>query len=166
MSPSAVYALQRLLRLFRAEALRVFDHHFRQSNDGIERRAQLVAHAGDELRLVLARLPELPALVLDFVEQPHVLDCDHRLIGERGDHLDLLVGNGRVTERASTNTPIGCPSRSSGTASTERRPVLSWASLHVYSGSAKTSGTWTVLPSCKARPTTVPRPTLITTLLK
>src|SRR5262249_31306712 len=92
MSPSAVYALQRLLRLFRAEARRVFDHHFRQSNDGIERRAQLVAHTGDELRLVLARLPELPALVLDFVEQPQVLDCDHRLIGERGDHLDLLVG--------------------------------------------------------------------------
>jgi hypothetical protein len=51
-----------------------------------------------------------------------------------------------------TSTPIGCPSRSSGTASTERKRVLSWASLHVYSRSAKTSGTWTVLPSSKARP--------------
>ena len=70
MSPSAVYPLQRLLRLFRAEARRVFNHHFGKPDDGVERRAQLVAHAGDELRLVLARLPELPALVLDFVEQP------------------------------------------------------------------------------------------------
>ena len=42
-----------------------------------------MAHAGDELRLVLARLCELPVLVLDFVEQPHVLDGDYRLVGER-----------------------------------------------------------------------------------
>jgi hypothetical protein len=32
--------------------------------------AQLVAHAGQELRLALARLRQLPALVLDFIEQP------------------------------------------------------------------------------------------------
>ena len=35
---------------------------------------------------------QLTALVLDFVEQPHVLDCDHGLIGEGGHELDLLVG--------------------------------------------------------------------------
>ncbi len=62
------------------------------AEDGVERRAQLVAHIGEELRLVLARLRELPALVLDLVEQPHVLDRDHRLVGEGGDQLDLLVG--------------------------------------------------------------------------
>jgi hypothetical protein len=45
--PSAVHALQRFLRLFSAEARRVFDHHFGQSDDGIERRAQLVADAHD-----------------------------------------------------------------------------------------------------------------------
>jgi hypothetical protein len=49
VSTSAVHALQWLLRLFCSEPRRVFDHHFRQSNDGIERRAQLVAHTGDEL---------------------------------------------------------------------------------------------------------------------
>src|SRR5262249_15943492 len=70
----------------------VRDHHFGQSDDGIERRAKLVAHAGDELRLVLVRLCELATLVLDFVEQPHVLDRDHRLVGEGGHQLDLLVG--------------------------------------------------------------------------
>ena len=41
-----------------------------------------MAHVGEELRLVLACLRELAALVLDFVEQPHVLDGDHRLVGE------------------------------------------------------------------------------------
>src|SRR5262249_62211025 len=54
--------------------------------------AQLVAHAGYELRLVLARLRELPVLILDFVEQPHILNRDHSLIGKGLDQLDLLVG--------------------------------------------------------------------------
>ena len=39
-----------------------------EPDDGVERGAQLVAHAGDELRLVLARHLQLPVLVLDFVE--------------------------------------------------------------------------------------------------
>jgi hypothetical protein len=29
---------------------------------------------------------------LHLVEQPHVLDCDHRLVGEGLDQFDLLVG--------------------------------------------------------------------------
>ena len=41
---------------------------------------------------MLARQFELTALVLDFVEQPHVLNRDHRLVGEGFDQLDLLVG--------------------------------------------------------------------------
>src|SRR5262249_6106820 len=65
MSSSAVHTLQRLLRLLSAKARRVADHHLRQPDDGIERGAQLMAHAGDEVRLVLARLSQLPALVLD-----------------------------------------------------------------------------------------------------
>src|SRR5262249_33886324 len=94
VSPSAVHALQWLLRLFCAEARRVFDHHLGQSDDGVERRAQLVAHAGDELRLVLAGLLELSVFLLDFVEQPHVLDRDGRLVSKRTDQLDLLFGEG------------------------------------------------------------------------
>ena len=92
VSAGAVHALQRLQRLLRAEARRVGDHHLGQPDDGVERRAQLVAHAGDELRLVLARLCKLAVLVLDFVEQPHVLDRDHRLVGEGLHERDLLVG--------------------------------------------------------------------------
>ena len=67
-------------------------HQFGVAQDGIERRAQLMAHIGQELRLVLARLFELSALVLDFVEKPDVLDSDRRLVGECGSQLDLLVG--------------------------------------------------------------------------
>ena len=51
-----------------------------------------MAHIGEELRLVLARLRKLAALVLDFIEQPHILDCDHRLVGEGSDQFDLAVG--------------------------------------------------------------------------
>ena len=56
---------QHLLRRLTVSAVR---HQFGIAQDGVERRAQLVAHVGEELRLVLARLFELPALVLDFVE--------------------------------------------------------------------------------------------------
>ncbi|HEY7087465.1 MAG TPA: IS66 family insertion sequence element accessory protein TnpB [Tepidisphaeraceae bacterium] len=54
--------------------------HVGEPDDGVERRAQLVAHARYELRLVLAGLPELAVLVLDFLKQPHVFDRDHRLV--------------------------------------------------------------------------------------
>jgi len=51
-------------------SFRVLAQHLADANDGVERRAQLVAHIGEELRLVLACFRELPALVLDFIEQP------------------------------------------------------------------------------------------------
>ena len=90
---------------------------------------------------MLARLRELAALVLDFVEQPHVLDRDHRLVGEGRDQLDLLVGERPHRRCASTSiTPIGMPSRSSGTPSMVRKPPIFCASASVYSGSACTSG--------------------------
>ena len=85
VGPGGIHTAQRFQRLFRAEACRVGDHHLGQADDGVEGGAQLVAHAGEELRLALARLRQLPALVLDFVEQPYILDRDHRLVGESDD---------------------------------------------------------------------------------
>jgi hypothetical protein len=41
---------------------------------------------------VLARLSKLSALLLDFVKQLDVLDCDSGLIGERRRKFDLLIG--------------------------------------------------------------------------
>jgi hypothetical protein len=64
----AIDALQRLQRLLGAEARGVLHHHVGEPNDGVERRAQLMAHAGNELRFVLARLLQLAVFVLDFVK--------------------------------------------------------------------------------------------------
>ncbi len=64
----AMHALERLGGFFGAEAGAVGDHHLGQADNGVERGAQLVAHAGHELRLVLARQFELTALLLDFLE--------------------------------------------------------------------------------------------------
>src|SRR5262249_60083433 len=59
----------------------------------------LMAHAGDELRLVLARHLELAALVLEFSsastqfgQQPSILDGYDSLGSEVLNQLDLLVG--------------------------------------------------------------------------
>src|SRR5438128_10703640 len=60
-----------------------------EPDDGVERRAQLVAHVREELALVPARDLELAALLLDFVEQTYVLDRDRRLVRERLDEFDL-----------------------------------------------------------------------------
>jgi hypothetical protein len=71
---------------------RVFDHHLGQPDNGVERRAQLVAHAGDELRLVLARQLQLAALVLDLAEQAGVLDSQHGLGCERLQEMNSSLG--------------------------------------------------------------------------
>jgi hypothetical protein len=49
MGPGGIHPAQRFQRLFRAEARRVGDHHLGQADDGVERGAQLVAHAGTTL---------------------------------------------------------------------------------------------------------------------
>src|SRR5262249_29684431 len=43
-------------------------------------------------RLLPQRFAQLLGALLHLVEQPHVLDGDHRLIGERGGEFDLLSG--------------------------------------------------------------------------
>ena len=52
------------------QCLRILPQHLGDTDDGVERRAQLVAHIGKELRLVLACFRELATFVLDFLEQP------------------------------------------------------------------------------------------------
>src|SRR5262249_33652264 len=74
--------------------LRILAQHLADADDGVERRAQLVAHVGEKLRFVLACLGELAALVLDFVKQADVLDRNHGLVGEGGCQFDLLIREG------------------------------------------------------------------------
>ena len=59
-----------------------FLHQLGVAEDGGERGPQLVAHVGDELRLVLAGDLELAALLGDLLEQARVLERDGRLVGE------------------------------------------------------------------------------------
>ena len=48
------------------------------------------------------------------LEQAHVLDRDRCLVGERGDELDLLIGERpHLVTRHMRDTPIGVPSRNS-----------------------------------------------------
>src|SRR5262249_6028962 len=76
-------------------------------DDGVERGAQFVAHVRQELRLVLARLGKLAALVLDFVEQTHVFERNHRLVGKGRDKLNLLVTEGAFSFASQNDNPDG-----------------------------------------------------------
>jgi hypothetical protein len=83
---NAIERLGVLLRRFR-----ILPQHLADADDGIEGRAQLVAHVGEELRFVLACFGELTAFLLNFVEQSHVFDGDDRLVGKGGQQLHLPV---------------------------------------------------------------------------
>jgi hypothetical protein len=61
-----------------------------EAEDGVEGRAQLVGHAGEELALRLVRALQLAVLLLDLAEEARILDRDHGLIGEGLDQRDLL----------------------------------------------------------------------------
>src|SRR2546422_11305329 len=127
MSPSAVHALQRLLRLFRAEPRGVRDHHFGQPDDGIERRAQLVAHAGDDCDLCsLARTFSI-AIAAWSAKVVTSSIC--------------LSVNGSTVLRVKTSTPVGVPSRSIGTPRTVRTLANPDPTVSLISGSAFVSTT-------------------------
>src|SRR3954471_10322315 len=74
-----VHALERLGEACELGAFGLLSQHFRETNDGIKRRAQLMAHIRQELRFVLARNLKLAALLLDLAEQARVLDREHGL---------------------------------------------------------------------------------------
>ena len=97
-------------------------------DERVEHRLQIERRAADDLEhvggggLLLQRFGQIVGALLHLVEQPHVLDRDHGLVGEGGDQLDLLVGERAHLARASaTSTPIGAPSRSIGTPSMVRK---------------------------------------------
>ena len=64
-----------------------------------------------------------------------------------------LALNGRAASRVSVMTPIGTPSRSSGTPSMARKLPTLLASGQWYSVSAATSGMWMMRRSSAVRPT-------------
>ena len=79
-------------------------------------------HAQDRggRRLLLQCRRQLARARLHLVEQAHVLDRDHGLVGEGRHELDLPVGEGPHIERVRDMTPIGMSPRSIGTPSAVR----------------------------------------------
>ena len=66
-------------------------------DQGVEHRLQVDGRAADDLknlagrRLLLQRFGDFGVARLKLLEQPHVLDSDHGLVGEGPQQLDLLL---------------------------------------------------------------------------
>src|SRR5262249_15938772 len=90
MGARSVDVLQVLFLLL----VQLTEHPIRQdrgeTDDGIQRRPQLVRHVRQELRLVLAGYFELAALILDLAEQARVLDGERGLCGKGPQEVDHL----------------------------------------------------------------------------
>src|SRR5262245_19700086 len=85
--------IQRFRALRLVEALL---HQLGVAEDGGERGSQLMAHVGDELRLVLTGDLELAALLGDLIKEARILQRDCRLVGkglhQANDGLRKLAG--------------------------------------------------------------------------
>ena len=88
-------------------------------SDRVEHRLGVGGRAADDAQNLRCRRLLLERF-LRLVEQPHVLDRDHRLGGERFEELDLFIGERRTSSRRMRITPIAVSSRSSGTARKDR----------------------------------------------
>src|SRR5262245_880648 len=72
----------------------------RRVGDGVEHGLDVRGRTGDDVEnfadsgLIFQRFGELARARLYFVEEPHVLDRDHRLVAEGREQLYLLVGEG------------------------------------------------------------------------
>ena len=92
-------------------------------DDGLENRVGSRWRPADHIKhfarrgLMFQRFSQFLGTRLHLVEQTHVLDRNHRLVGESRDQLYFLSVNGCTRRRSTAITPIGVPSRRSGTAS-------------------------------------------------
>src|SRR5205809_5457642 len=92
MPAGRVDVLQVVVLLFVDVSEQTLKQYFRKSDDRIQRRAELMRHVGQELRLVLVRDLELSSFVLDFAEESRVLDGDDCLVRESLQQCDVLLG--------------------------------------------------------------------------
>ena len=133
--------------------------HLREADDRVERRAQLVRHVGEELRLVLVGQLELAALGLDLVEQARVLDRDHGLVGEGLQQRQLLVAERRrrVARDLDRADAAAFPEhRREGDREVAGRLRDRAAAAPARPGAPRTSAKWTTRRSRIAIPVAVP----------
>src|SRR5262245_40553720 len=137
-----------------AYARRVLQH-------GLEYGLELARRTRDDAqhlrgrRLLLQRLGQFTSAGLHLVEQPHVLNRDHRLIGEGLDKRDLLVIERLAApRRAVAIAPMTLSSRIMGAKMTALNPI-SRAARCVTSGAAglpSTGANWRTCFDNIARP--------------
>ena len=96
-------------------------------DDGVEHRLHVRGRAADDAehlgrcRLMLQRLAQFCIALLDFFEQPHVLDGDHGLVGKGFEKRDLFLGERSDLRSANVNRPDrGCPRAATAWLSTVR----------------------------------------------
>ena len=110
----------------------------RTLDDGIEHRLHVRGRAADDAEhlggcgLMLQSLAQFCVALLQFLEQPDVLDCDHGLVGEGFEKLDLLLGEWTDLVRRIMIAPIGIPSRSNGVARSVRMPLRAEADARKF----------------------------------
>src|SRR5262249_25437099 len=94
-----------------------------------------------------------------LVEQPRVLDRNHRLVGEGGGEFDLPVGEGAHLESRQYDHADRHALPQQRDAEHRVSPPILLCSARfesAKSGSVCTSATWTILPCCAVRQSTHP----------
>src|SRR5262245_32076810 len=82
-------------------------------NERLQHRLEIESRAADDFEhiggggLPLQRVAEFAGTLLHLVEQPHVLNRDHRLVGEGLQELDLSVGEQPGLSAGDRNAPNG-----------------------------------------------------------
>ena len=99
-------------------------------DDGVEHRLHVGGRAADDAehlgrcRLMLQRFAQFRVALLQFFEQPHVLDGDDRLIGKGFEQRDLLFGKRPNFRAANMNDPNRITLAQQWRSSTVRSPVV------------------------------------------
>ena len=99
------------------------EHHFVKAEYGVQGRPQLVAHAGEELRLVVAGDLELLAFFSDLAEQLAFWIASADCVANVLRRSTTSGANGPGVFRCTARAPTICSSCMSGTASSALRPV-------------------------------------------
>ena len=149
-------ALEHAARPVRQRAVDAVDQQLGIAEDRVQRRAQLVAHIGEELRFVLAGERQLLALVGDLAEQARVLDRQYRLAGQGLHQPHRLRREFARPLAASGSWPRGCarrrPTARSAPSESRRR---GWRRAAACSAARARSAIWIGMRRAAASPIAV-----------